>query len=112
MAQLRYEDRKAILDDLMNTEMSFKALAKKHKCSLSTILAANAGTLNWAQDVLPLIAPEREFPIRETNHSLRGEVLEKMINGASNAEIAAEYDFDDYTVSYYRVELYKHYKVR
>jgi DNA-binding NarL/FixJ family response regulator len=35
-----------------------------------------------------------------------------MINGASNAEIAAEYDFDDYTVSYYRVELYKHYKVR
>ena len=112
MAQLRYEERKAILEDLINTDMSFKALAKKYKCSLSTILSANAGTSNWAQDVLPHIDTDREFPIRETTQSLRGEVLEKMINGASNAEIAAEYNFDDYTVSYYRVELYKHYKVR
>jgi len=108
MAQLRHKERMAILEDLLNTDMAFKDLAKKHNCSLSTILGANAGTLNWAQDLLP----DQEFPIRETNHSLRSEVFDKMLNGATNAQIATEYNFDDYTVSYYRVELYKQYKVR
>jgi len=108
MAQLRHKERLAILEDLLETELSFKDLAKKHNCSLSTVLGANAGTLNWAQDLLP----DYDFPIRETNHTLRSEIFDKMLEGKSNAEIATEYQFDDYTVSYYRVELYKKYKVK
>lgn len=108
MPQMTMEQRLGLAEDLVETDMSFKDLAKKYKCNLSSVTETNRGNVNWIRDIYP----DAEFPLRPTPQNIRQELFDKMlIEGKSNEELKEEYNLTDYKVSYYRVEFYKKYKI-
>jgi uncharacterized protein (DUF433 family) len=79
-----------ILIDIRDSDMSFKAIAKKYGVKMQNIYHLNSGDYSWHT----LYDEEFTFPLRETGHSRNKKIIADLKAGISPNDVMDRYTID------------------